>query len=77
MNNKTREDIIKITDNIDGIIDDLENIRLIEETKLNNIPENLFNSDLYTNMEEGIEIIDDAIEILNEIITSLQELSIN
>lgn len=77
MNNKTRKDIMQINEEIDNIIADLENIRSIEEAKLNNIPENLFNSDLYMNIEEGIEIIDEAIENLNEVATNLEELSSN
>ena len=75
MNKKIRKKIFNISNRIEEIIIDLEDIQEIEESKLENIPDNLQNSALYMNIQDSLDIIIDAIEGLNEIIDNLEDLN--
>ena len=60
MNQKQRDKISKI-------IDELEDIASEERDKRENAPENLYDSERYTRMEEIADNIDEAIEYLREV----------
>ena len=75
MNKKIRKKIFNISNRIEEIIIDLEDIQEIEESKLENIPDNLQNSALYMNIQDSLDIIIDTIEGLNEIIDNLEDLN--
>lgn len=78
MNAKRRKDIaflvrdIKLlSEKAESIMNDLESIKGEEEECLENIPENLQDSERYTITEEAVENLDNAYETLQEAIDNL------
>lgn len=51
---------------LDLAIDVAQDVKYDEENCLNNMPENLENTDKYINMEKAIDYLEDAIESIKE-----------
>ena len=71
MNKTQRRLIANICDVLQGAIDDLRNIVDQEEEKLNNMPENLWDSERYEMMDSEK---DDIEQIVDELENTLDEL---
>lgn len=73
--NKRRKKMI--SEKIEALSDcqnDLEFIKEVESIALSNIPENLSQSNLYTTSEESINLLNDAIDSLDDAKTALESI---
>ena len=73
MNKTQRRLIANICDVLQGAIDDLRNIVEQEEEKLDNMPENLWNSERYELMDEEKYSIEQIADDLENTLDELQE----
>ena len=73
MNKTQRRLIANICDVLQGAIDDLRNIAEQEEEKLDNMPENLWNSERYELMEDQKDSIEQIADDLENTLDELQE----
>ena len=71
MNAERRRKIKYVLDDIDNVIVTLTEIRDEEQASLDNMPENLAFGDKYSEMEDNIQALDNAIEALDEIVFSI------
>jgi hypothetical protein len=71
MNAERRRKIKYVLDDIDNVIVALTEIRDEEQSSLDNMPENLAFSDKYSEMEDNIQALDNAIEALDEVVFSI------
>lgn len=71
MNAERRRKIKYVLDDIDNVIVALTEIRDEEQSSLDNMPENLSFSDKYSEMEDNIQALDNAIEALDEVVFSI------
>lgn len=72
MNRQTRNEISLIIKSINVIIDKICDISSGEEEKLDSIPENLSNCELYKNIEDAIDFMSSAVDCLEEAIENLE-----
>lgn len=54
-------------------LDIIENIRDDEESTFNNMPENLQGSERGYNMENNVDVLEEAIDYLNDALYSIEE----
>lgn len=73
MNNKQRQQILKWIEDIQGIRCGIEDMRDTEETKYDNLPEGLQESERGDQMQHCIESLECAIESINDAIAYLDE----
>ena len=66
MNNTRRKVIARIAGTLEDAKQDLEGIRDEEQEYLDNMPENLVNSERYSNAESVVSNMDDAINSLED-----------
>lgn len=73
MNAKRRKKIKLLSDMLSEACALLEEIKDEEEESLDNIPENLQNSEKYLKIQNTVDILDEAYDSLEEIITQIEE----
>lgn len=66
MNKWLRNDLMKISDQVEELSSDIERIRDGEEEKLDNIPESLQDSNKAEAFQEVIDFLDDALASMTE-----------
>lgn len=71
MNNERRRKLKYVIDDIENVMSQLEEIKDEEQTAHDNLPENLWESDKASVMEDNIQALDDAINALDEVIFAL------
>lgn len=75
MNRERRRQIRNVIKKIDGAASELENLRDDEDNARESMPENLHNSDKYSESERISDIIGDAISDLHQITSDLEEIT--
>lgn len=73
MNNVRRKAIQKVIDKLEELKYDIECLADDEQEYLDNIPENLQNSDRYAVAEEAVDNLNSAMDSVEEAIDSLTE----
>jgi len=73
MNNKRRQRLLNIIALLRNINEQLTDVSYDEQDSLDNIPENLLESERCVKMEENIDAINDAMEYINSAIELIQE----
>jgi hypothetical protein len=73
MNKQRRQRLRKASIYLSMSLNIIEDVKDDEETVLNNIPENLQESSRAYDMENNIESLEDAIDYLNDVINSIEE----
>lgn len=73
MNKKRRKSIEEIIDKLDQIKEMLECISGDEQEAYDNIPENLNNSELANAMYENIDDIENAVNTIDDVIETLND----
>lgn len=71
MNKQRLGEIKKIIDNVNECKDDLDDVMADEQIAFDNMPENLQLSSNGERSEEAIDILDNAVEKLNEVVELL------
>ncbi len=66
MNKWLRNDLMKISEQVEELSSDIERIRDGEEEKLDNIPESLQDSNKAEAFQEVIDFLDDALASMSE-----------
>lgn len=66
MNKWLRNDLMKISEQVEELSSDIERIRDGEEEKLDNIPESLQDSNKAEAFQEVIDFLDDALASMTE-----------
>lgn len=66
MNKWLRNDLMKISEQVEELSSDIERIRDGEEEKLDNIPESLQDSNKAEAFQEVIDFLDDALTSMTE-----------
>lgn len=66
MNKWLRNDLMKISEQVEELSSDIERIRDGEEEKLDNIPESLQDSNKAEAFQEVIDFLDDALALMTE-----------
>ena len=66
MNKWVRNDLMKISEQVEELSSDIERIRDGEEEKLDNIPESLQDSNKAEAFQEVIDFLDDALASMTE-----------
>ena len=74
MNKQNRKDIEKLIEKLDEVKTDLEFMQEDEESKYDNLPEGIQDSERGDAMQEAIENIESAVGSIEEAIDSLQEI---
>ena len=64
--NKYAEQLERIVDDIASIYSSVEEVKSEEESKLDNLPDSLRYSEKGEEIEEGIEQLDEVLELLND-----------
>lgn len=72
MNNPRRKTIREIIDNLNDLRNALDDVYDEEETYRDNIPENMQGGERYEKADEACDNISDAIDGLDEVISSLE-----
>ncbi len=75
MNNVRRKRIINLSDKLSELKEELEIIAEEEQEYIDNIPENLQNSERYERADEALSNLNDASDTLDEVIESLLQAS--
>lgn len=75
MNNVRRKRIINLSDKLSELKEELEIIAEEEQEYIDNIPENLQNSERYERADETLSNLNDAADTLDEVIESLLQAS--
>ncbi len=75
MNKERRKNIQTVADQLEDLKTTLEELQGEEETSRDNIPENLRGSERYEKADEACDALNDAVDGLEDIITSLSELA--
>ncbi len=75
MNKKRRKNIQDVVEQLEGLKTTLEELQGEEETCRDNIPENLQCSERYEKADEACDTLYDAVNSLEDIISSLGELT--
>lgn len=71
MNKQRLGEIKKIIDNVNECKDDLDDVMIDEQIAFDNMPENLQLSSNGERSEEAIDILDNAVEKLDEVVELL------
>lgn len=66
MNKWLRNDLVKISEQVEELSSDIERIRDGEEEKLDNLPESLQDSNKAEAFQEVIDFLDDALTSMTE-----------
>lgn len=66
MNKWLRNDLMKISEQVEELSSDIERIRDGEEEKLDNLPESLQDSNKAETFQEVIDFLDDALTSMTE-----------
>ena len=66
MNKWLRNDLMKISEQVEELLSDIERIRDGEEEKLDNLPESLQDSNKAEAFQEVIDFLDDALALITE-----------
>jgi len=74
MNKERKNRIIDVKEILGNAVDELEDIRAGEEMAMENIPENLQNSEKYALMEDAVDALEDAYGSVSDAIDSLDEI---
>ena len=74
MNKERKNRIIDVKEILGNAVDELEDIRAGEEMAMENIPENLQNSEKYALMEGAVDALEDAYGSVSDAIDSLDEI---
>ncbi len=72
MNKRTRTEIEKEIEKLNDIVEKISDIEYREEDKLDSIPENLSSGNVYRQIEEAIDNLNDAIDFVDSAIRSLE-----
>ncbi len=75
MNKERRKNIQTVADQLEDLKTTLEELQGEEETSRDNIPENLQGIERYEKADEACDALNDAVDGLEDIITSLSELA--
>lgn len=75
MNKERRKNIQGIADQLEELKGNLELLQEEEEEYRDNIPENLQGSERYERADEACEALNEAVDNLDDIISSLSELA--
>ena len=67
MNKWLRNDLMKISEQVEELSSDIERIRDGEEEKLDNMPESLQDSNKAEAFQEVIDFLDDALASMSEV----------
>lgn len=73
MNNTRRKQIKNIISKLSDIKNEIDDIAVDEEDCLDNIPENLQESERYEKSEAALENLNDALDTVDELIEYLEE----
>ena len=71
MNNSRRTLLSKATDFIEKTIEIVEEVRDEGQGSLDNIPENLQNTERYETMEQAVKSLENALDSLNEAVDEI------
>ena len=74
MNKERKNRTMDVKEILGNAVDELENIRSEEEMAMENIPENLQNSEKYALMEDAVDALEDAYGSVSDAIDSLDEI---
>ena len=74
MNKERKKRIMDVKEILGNAVDELEDIRSEEEMAMENIPENLQNSEKYALMEDAVDALEDAYGSVSDAIDSLDEI---
>ena len=74
MNRKRREMVLSAISTLESAKDVLDDVLYEETDAMENIPENLQSSERYEKMEENVDILQDAIDDINEAIEKLSDI---
>ena len=74
MNKARRKKIEEIRDAISSLYDDLESVKIDEEDAFDNLPESLQESDRGESMQDAIDHLDSACDMLQEAIDELEDI---
>ena len=72
MNNKRRKQISEVLGTLDYLRETIEDIHAEEEEAFENMPESLEGSDRYDAMEEAVSNLEDAVDLVDELIEALE-----
>lgn len=72
MNNKRRKQISEVLGTLDYLRETIEDIHAEEEEAFENLPESLEGSDRYDAMEEAVSNLEDAVDLVDELIEALE-----
>ena len=75
MNKERRDSIWHLASQLEALRSELEDIQHAEEEYRDNIPENLQGSTRYEAADEACDTLGEAVDGLEDIITSLEELA--
>jgi hypothetical protein len=73
MNKQKRKDIAEYIDRCNELLEDIESTMMDEQESLDNLPENLQDSEMASKMEEYIDSLECACDYLREVIDNLQD----
>lgn len=73
MNKRRRQEIQEVIDEMSILENKLNDIMEDEQDYLYNIPENLTSSIKYEEAEEAVSVLNEAIDLISEIILCLEE----
>ena len=74
MNKARRKKIEEIREAISSLYDDLESVKIDEEDAFDNLPESLQESDRGESMQDAIDHLDSACDMLQEAIDELEDI---
>lgn len=72
MNNKRRKQISDVLGTLNYLRETIEDIHAEEEEAFENLPESLEGSDRYDAMEEAVSNLEDAVDLVDELIEALE-----
>lgn len=72
MNNIRRKQIAKVIDALEGIREDIDSIHAEEEEAFDNMPESLEGTDRYDAMADAVSNLEDAVDLVEELIEALE-----
>lgn len=73
MNKARRISITKIADSLQALKSDVESIQLEEQDAYDNLPESFQDGERGDRMQEAIDNLDDALNLIDEAVTSLMQ----
>lgn len=73
MNKARRISITKIADSLQALKSDVESIQSEEQDAYDNLPESIQDGERGDRMQEAIDNLDDALNLIDEAVTSLMQ----